>query len=772
MRSHARVVVIGGGVTGCAVAWHLATRGLADTVLLERQELTSGSSWHAAGSLFTLAQPSSVAILQKYTRDLYPRIESESGQPIGHHRTGGYSLAMSDDEHTKLKILAMRGARDGIASAFHTAEEARHRAPILNTDGVKAFLWEPDKGYVDPASVTQAFAIAARGRGVEIHRHTPVIATRRAASGEWLIETPAGSIRCAFIVNAAGLWAREVAALAGIRLPLMPVEHHYLVTGPVPEITTLSGDLPNISNGESNWYLRQEGQGLLLGAYERRCHHWAVDRTPADFGHELLPDDLQRMEENFADAVARVPALGEAGIKRVINGPMIFSPDLAPLVGPWPSEPSYICAAGVMTGFNQAGGVGRLAAEWIVDGEPSLDATAWDVGRFGSWADQPYVKARTGYWYEHRSHRVYPYQQITAGRPVRTSPIYDALKDRGAVFGESFGLEVPLWFARPGEAPIEHYSYGRQNWFEAAGEEARAVRNAVGLFEITSYGKIEVAGPDAERFLTRVLARRPPQAAGRIVLSRMLSPKGALIGEFSVARLAADRFLLIGSGAMQEIYMRWFAMWRAGDETVTFANRSAELTGLHLAGPHSRALLQSLTSADISNAAFPFLSARTFAIGSCSEALVLRLSFTGELGYEIYVPPEQQLDVFEALLARGSEFGLRLAGLRALQSLRLEKFYPAWGADLNASTGQNPVLLEVLGSVDAWGGELIFADGQAVGYVTSGAYGYNCGKSLAYAYLDGGASAAALQIEIAGERLACRVLPEAPIDPQGLRLRS
>lgn len=373
MIHHARVIVIGVGITGCAILYHLAKMGWSDVLLLERDELTSGSSWHAAGSLFSLTAPSSAAVLQRYTRDLYPIIERESGQSVGYHRSGGMSIARTAEEVVRQKMLQDRCQRNGIPSEFLSMEEVRRRLPIINTEGLLSALWEPEKGHVDPASATQAFAIAARSFGASIRRRTPVTGTRQLPSGEWEVTTPSGAVRAEVVVNAAGLWAREVAALAGIRLPLMPVEHHYLVTDAIPEIANLEGELPTVSDAQWNWYCRREGQGLLLGAYESRCTHWAENGTPLDFGHELLPDDLQRMEENLAMAVEVLPCLGTVGVKRVVNGPMIFSPDLAPLLGPHPGKRGYLCAAGVMTGFNQGGGIGRTIAEWIIEGEPSLD---------------------------------------------------------------------------------------------------------------------------------------------------------------------------------------------------------------------------------------------------------------------------------------------------------------------------------------------------------------------------------------------------------------
>ena len=806
MQNQARVVVIGGGITGCAILYHLAKMGWRDVVLLERKELTSGSSWHAAGSLFSLTTPSSAATLQRYTRQLYRIIEQEGDQPVGYHTCGGMTLAHSDEEVKKLKILQSRCQRNGIPSEFISLAEVRRRAPIVNTEGIKAALFEEEKGYVDPASATNAFARAARKFGANIYRHTPVTGTHQLDGGEWVVTTPAGEWRCDYVVNAAGLWAREVGALAGITLPLMPVEHHYLVTEAIPEIEAVNGDLPTISDNESNWYLRQEGKGLLLGAYESRCVHWAENGTPLEFGHELLADDLSRMEANFALAVERIPCLGSAGIKRVINGPMIFSPDLGPLLGPYPGKRGYVCAAGVMTGFNQGGGAGKVIAEWIIEGEPSLDVFNWDVARFGAWTNQAYTKARTKYFYEHRSHRIYPHQQFAAGRPVRTFPLYDRLKAEGAVFGENFGFEFPLWYARKGEVAEDRYRYERQNWFDTVGEEARGVREGVGLFDISTYSKFRVRGAGAHAWLDRMLANRLP-ALGGAALCPMLSPKGKLIGDLTVTRVGPEEFLILGSGAVQLFHQRWFEANLPADGSTSVENISARYCGLHLAGPQARNLLARVTGDDVGANAFPFLTCRQMEVASCSEALVLRVSFTGELGYEIWFPSAHQIPLFEALRATGRDLGMKLAGSRALMSLRLEKSFPSWGSDLTsdyspwdtslgrfvrldkgdfigrdaavARKAEDPqerfaTFVVQAKDADAVGGEAIYCEGKFAGYTTSGGFGYAVGESLALGYLkpEFYRPDARFEVEIVGERRPAALSVRPRFDPAGERMRS
>ena len=805
MKTQARVVVIGGGVTGCSVLYHLAKAGWTDAVLLERRELTSGSSWHAAGNLFALTSPANAAALQKYTIELYPALEAESEQSCGYHPVGGLHLARSPAQVEALKVAQSRGRRSGIETAFLTLAEARERAPILDTGALTAALWEPGRGYVDPAGVTHAFARAARKLGATIHRQTPVIETTPTADG-WAVVTPGGTIHCEYLVNAAGLWAREVAALAGVRLPLMPVQHHYMVTETVPEIAAMAGELPAMGYAEAGIYARQEGQGLLLGAYERHCHLWAEDGTPADFDHELLPDDLGRMEENLAQAVEVMPCLASAGIKRVINGPMIFSPDLGPLLGPYPGLRNYFCACGVMTGFNQGGGVGKVIAEWIIEGEPGLDVLFWDVARFGAYAGRAYTRARTRYYYEHRTERTYPYQEIAAGRPLKTVPIHDRLAEVGAVFGEAFGLETPLWYARAGEVAEDRPSFRRTNWFDAVGEECRAIAEAVGLFEITGFAKYRVSGPGAEAWLEHLLANAMPGAVGRTRLSPMLSPKGRLIGDFTVSRLTEDRFLLLGAGRMQRVHMRHFAAHSPADGGATVENLSNRLAGLQIAGPGARALLARVAEGAVDGAALPFLNARVMEVGGAPDAIVVRVSFTGELGYEIYCAAEYQRTLFARLMAAGTDLGLRLAGSRAMMALRLEKAFPSWGLELSpdytpfdaglerfvrlqkpdfvgrtaalaAAQRERTIRLALLAvdaaDADASGGEAVFRDGEAVGYVTSGGFGHRIGRSLALAYIDSRRAepGAEFAVEILGERRPAEMAAGALYDPAGARMR-
>ncbi len=805
MKGHARVAVIGGGVTGCSVLYHLAKAGWSDVLLLERSELTSGSTWHAAGGTSALTGSANMSTLHKYSFELYPTIEEETGQSCGFHPVGRIALARTEARVEEIKILKSKARRVGLDPVFLSNEEAMERAPILNLDGIRAVLFDPVGGHVDPSGVTQAFAAGARLHGAEIHRHCPVIETNPRADGSWEVVTEQGTLIAEHIVNAAGLWAREVAALAGAWLPLMPVEHHYFVTENIPVLEQLDHEIPMIGDADAEFYMRQEGKGLLLGAYENTCTHWSEHGTPADFGHELLPDDLDRIERNLIQAVESIPVLGTAGIKRVVNGPMIFSPDLNPLLGPYPGLRNYWCACGVMTAFSQAGAIGMLLSNWMTEDDPGLDIFMWDVTRFGPWAGKSYTRARTADMYSTRFKTIYPYEDRQAGRPVKTTPIFEVQKARGAVFGANYGLEYPLWYATGGRQQADDFTFHRPNWFEPVGEECRALRSGVGLLEVSTYGKYRISGPKAESWLDHVLANNLPRETGRIVLSPMLNPRGRLVGDFTVSRLGDQEFFLVGSGAMERFHLRWWDQWLPASGVIV-ESLTPRWVGFNIAGPKARTLLQRLVHVDVGRDAFPFLTAQPMEVGPVREAVVLRISFTGELGYEMFFPPEYQRALLAAMEEAGEDLGLRLVGSRALASLRIEKSFPSWGAELSPDyspfdaglsrfvkldkadfVGRDAALrlkqqepayrltaMEVEAvDADAWGGEPILRDGEYVGYLSSAAFGHCAGKSLAMGYLkyDVAREPGDLSIELIGETRTVRVLDEPAVDPEGERMR-
>lgn len=795
--SNASVVVIGGGVVGCSVLYHLAKLGWTDCLLLERKTLTSGSSWHAAGSLFSLTSPSNAAELQKYALELYPQLEQESGQFCGFYKTGELWIARSKEEVKSFERVRAQGLRSGIHAEFVDFAEARDYAPILRNSGIEGILFEEDAGFCDPSSVTHAFARAAKKLGARIATDVAVTQTQLLPNGEWDIETNQGRCRAQYVVNAAGLWGREVAALANISLPLIPVEHQYVVTERIDAIADMDRKMAAISINELNVYMRPEGEGLLLGAYESDCRLWAESGTPLDFGHELLPNATERMDENFLGAMEHIPALETTGIKRVVNGPMIFSPDLGPLIGPYPGLPTYFCANGVMTGFNQGPGIGQVLAQWIVNGDPGMDMSFWDVARYGDYADNEYVKTRAKYFYAHRSDRAYPWQDHPAGRPVRKTPIYDELAARGAVFADYAGWEDPVYFS---SKPASGYAYEKVTWAERTASEVQAVQSSAGLFDLTTFAKFEVTGSGAEAWLNKLLAGRIPNANGKMSLTPMLNEAGQLIGDFTVSRLDQDHFWLLSSGSMQHIHQRWFM--QHSDEDVSVENLSDSYAGLHIAGPQAFAILSTLAEIEM----IPFMGVAQVALGECPRVNVHRVSFTGELGYELYFPLDYQLQIYLALMQAGDPLGLRPVGSHALMSMRLEKGFPSWGLELSAdyyphqcglsrfidwnktSVGIASAALAKSGDtvherlqlfrVDCgdWephGGEPIFNADQLVGYLSSGGKTYRCGHCLALGYLySDQQDEASLMVQLLDQKFPITRLLRPPYDPEGTIMRA
>jgi len=805
MKSHAKVVVIGGGVVGCSVLYHLAKLGCSDALLIERSELTSGSTWHAAAGMHALHDVTNIAKLQKYTINLYKQLEAETGQSCGIHNVGGLYLAASEERSNQLRLQRSKARYLGIDFEMISLKEAQEMNPLLNLEGVRCAMFEPNESHVDPSGVTHAYAKGARAMGAEIERFCPVIETNPRPDGGWDVVTEKGTVTAEAVVNAAGLWGREVAALAGIELPLMPMEHQYFVTESIPEIEALGRELPLLHDNDMGYYLRQEGMGLLVGAYEKDGRYWSENGTPLDFGHELLPDDLERIADNVMRATERVPVLATAGIKKVINGPMIWTPDVAALLGPVPELKNYYVAGGVIPGFSQGAGLGLSLAQWILNGEPDLDLFPLDVARFGDFADKRYTKARALDNYSSRYRIHFPLEERAAGRPCRVRPVYEKQKALGAVFGSSFGWEYPLWYAVGGMPQEDHFSFKRPRYFETVGAECRALRNGVGLLDVSHFAKYEIAGPGAAAWLDRILANRLPKGPGQTVLSPMLNEKGGVIGDFTLTRLGDDRFFMVGSGVAERYHWRWFNRFLP-EPGMEIVSKTAALTGFNLAGPKAREVLASLTDEDVSDAAFAFLSCRDLTLGGLA-ARVVRISFSGECGYEIYIPEADQGALFELLLEKGAEQGIRPAGARALNSLRLEKGYGSWGREYSPEYSpyesglgwavkldkgdfvgrraaerlkqQAPRYRLTCFAVeaqdaDAVGGEPVLLDGQVVGQVSSAAYGHCLGRSLALAYLRVEKTAgidAGYSIEILGEPRPAERLAEAPYDPKGVRLR-
>jgi dimethylglycine dehydrogenase len=803
MKSHVRVAVIGGGVVGCSVLYHLTKLGWRDVVLLERDELTCGSTWHAAGGIHTLNGDPNVAKLQKYTIELYREIEAESGLSCGLHLPGGLVLAGTPERMDWLRMAEARGRYLGLDAQIVGMDEAVRRMPLIDRRHFIGAMFDPLEGHLDPAGTTQAYARAATKRGAEIYRKTRVEGLHPRADGSWDVTTNAGTLIAEHVVNCGGLWAREVGRMVGLELPVLAMEHHYLITEDIPQHLPAEGELPHCIDFEGEIYLRQERKGMLLGTYERGGVPWSPHTTPWNFSAELLPPDLDRIAQNLEVGFRHFPALAEAGIRRVINGPFTFAPDGNPLVGPVRGLRNFWVACGVMAGFSQGGGVGLALAGWMIEGDPGSDVFAMDVARFGDWATRTYTNAKVRENYGRRFRVTFPNEELPAGRPLRTSPLYDRMAEAGAVYGASFGLEQPLWFAPPGTDPVEQVTFRRSNAHGPVGDECRAVRSAVGLIETSGYAKYEIAGAGAEAFLDRVLAGRMP-APGRIALTPMLNRAGRLIGDLTVARLSSDRFFVFGSGAAEDYHLRWWEAHAPASGVVIRSHR-ASLTGLSIAGPRARDLLARVCDEDVGAAAFPFLSFRRMEIGMV-PALVGRISFTGELGYELWVPPDNLLALHATLTAAGAEFGLRRFGLRALNALRLEKSWGTWAREyrpvygpLEAGLGrfvawrkpdfigrdaalcerergpqrQLVTLLVEDGDADALGDEPVSADGRTVGWVTSGGYAHTIGTSVALAYVPAAhvAAAQALTVEILGRARVARIAAAPPHDPDGARMR-
>ena len=804
MKSHAQVVVIGGGVVGCSVIYHLTKLGMKDVVLIERSELTSGSTWHAAGGFHTLNADTNMAALQGYTIRLYRELEEITGQSCSLHHVGGITLAESSERLDFLKSARAMHRHMGLDTELVTPEEIRRLSPITSTEGVLGGLYDPLDGHLDPSGTTHAYAKAAQMQGAEIVLRNRVLETNPRADGGWEVVTEQGTIIAENLVNAGGLWAREVGALAGIYLPLHPMEHQYFATDNIPAVFEREQELPHVMDPEGESYLRQEGKGLVIGFYEQNCVPWAVEGTRWDFGHELLDENLDRIGDSMEFAFKRFPVLAEAGIKTIVNGPFTFAPDGNPLVGPVPGLRNYWSACAVMAGFSQGGGVGLTLAEWMIDGEPSRDVFAMDVARFGDYCTPSYTRLKVRENYQRRFTVSYPNEEIPAARPLETTPAYPIWQSQNAVFGVMYGMEHVNYFAPTGEEPYEIPSFRRSNAFSTVGEEVRAVREAVGLNEVHNFGKYEFSGPGAFDYLDTVLAGKIP-AIGRLSLNPMLSPKGRIIGDFTVARLSAEVFQVTASYGAQAYHMRWFEQHLPASG-VALRNVSRERIGFQIAGPRARELLSRVTLADVSTAAIPFLSIREIDVGQC-QAIVQRVSYTGDRGYEIYVPWYNQVALYRLLTEAGQDLGLRPFGMRAMMSLRLDKSFGSWmrefkpdytpletGLDrfvaYDKSTefiGKAAALAEREQGVtrrlctfevdardaDAVAWEPIWHDGAVVGYVTSGGYSHYAQKSIAFGFLpleliEEGRQ---VEIEILGDLTPARLYTTPLFDPDNEYLR-
>ena len=779
MKTTTRVAIIGGGVVGCSVLYHLTKLGWSDVMLLERSELTSGSTWHAAGGFHTLNGDTNMAALQGYTIKLYRELEAMTGMSCGLHHVGGVTLADNQDRFDMLVAERAKHRYMGLETEIIGPDEIAKIAPVTNTDGIIGGLYDPLDGHLDPSGTTHAYAKAARMGGAHIETHCKVLSTTQRADGTWDLVTDKGSVHAEHIVNAAGLWAREVGAMAGVYFPLLPMEHQYIVTEDVPQIAAMidaGGEHPHVMDPAGESYLRQEGRGLCIGFYEQPCRPWAVNGTPWDFGHELLADDFDKIEDSIAFAYKRFPALESAGVKSVIHGPFTFAPDGNPLVGPVPGMRNYWSACAVMAGFSQGGGVGLTLAQWMVEGEPERDVFAMDCARFGAWITPGYTVPKVIENYQRRFSVSYPNEELPAARGLRRTPMYDHFSSMGAVWGAQFGLEVPNYFAQTGEPDFEAPSFRRSNAWDAVRREVKAVRSGVGINEVHNFSKFLVSGTGARAWLDRIMAGRIPQA-GRLSLTPMLSPKGKLIGDFTVSCIREGRFQLTASYGSQAYHQRWFEENMAPG--VTLQNISDQRTGFQIAGPKAAEVLQSCTTVNV--AEIKFLDVIELMVGS-TACLAQQVSYTGDHGFELYCDPMAQRTLWDSLWEAGKPQGMTPFGMRAMMSLRLDRFFGSWLSEFSpdytaAETGLDrfisfrkpvdfigrsaaeaerltpPERQLVIFEVDALDADVVayepvFINGTVQGFCTSGGYSHHAEKSIAFALVPRAAVTDDLQAEI------------------------
>jgi len=834
MKTQARVVVIGGGVVGVSTLYHLAKKGWSDVVLVERKELTSGSTWHAAGLLPLFNMSYSVGQIHKYSVQLYKTLEEETGQHVGFKQVSNIRLARTKDRWDEYMFYAGVAKTIGVKVNILTPEMVKEIWPLCVTDGLIGAIQHPDDGYIQPADLTQALAQGARARGAEIYRHTTVIGIERRRD-QWVVKTDKGDIVCEHVVSATGNFARKTGEMVGLEIPVIPVEHQYIVTEPHPAVLERHAKgLPEMGvlrESDSSWYLREENGGFILGPYEKGAPCCYVDGPDEQSEFELFQEDLERLAPHIETAIARVPAFGEVGVKKVYNGAIAYTPDGSPIIGPAWDLPNLWLNEGHSFGVTAAGGAGWQLAEWIIEGEPSIDMMGVDPRRFGPYATRGYLRAKNEEAYANVFTVHYPDEERPAARPLKRSPCYDRMKALVAVFGSVYGWERPNWFApegynlseddlaKPdvllnenhppvaeGEKPREKWSFRRSNYFEFVGRECRNVHENVGLLDMTAFAKYEVSGPGAEAWLNRLVANRIPKV-GRIALTHMLSKNGGVRSEFTIYREAPEKFYLVGAGAFERHDWDYLRKSVPKDGSVYLQKVTTQYGVLVLAGPRSRDVLQKLTDTDLSNKSFPWLSGKFINVGY-AQARALRVNFVGELGWELHHPIEMQNTIFDLVMEAGKPFGIKPFGIRAMDSMRLEKSYRLIPRELSIEyaalesgldrfvhldkgdfIGRDALLkwkekgfkntfvtmrVEGVTDLDARGSEPIYKGDKLVGRCTSGGYGWRLGQSLALGMVSPELAALGteLDIEILGKRHRAVVIEESPFDPQNTRLRS
>ena len=768
MTSHSRIIIIGGGIVGVSTLYHLAKAGEQDALLLERHELTAGATWHAAGNVHTQSAYANLSALQAYSLRLYDGLAEEVGQEVGSHVVGGFFLAQTKERMVEFKHLAGKFRALGLEYELVTPSEMKAKYPLLNVDDLEGGAWDPEEGYVDPYSVTMGLAAGARKYGGKIRRKTQVDSITRLPSGHWRLTAGEDVFECEAIVNCAGFWANEVAEMVGARLPITNMEHQYLVTETMPEVENLGHKLPMIRDCDSQYYLRQEGHGLLLGPWEQDCRlawNGGKGRAPWSFGQELFEDDWDRLGDGLSSIFHRIPALENAGIRRGVNGAISFAPDGRPIIGPMPGVPGFFVACGFLGGITQGGGIGLAMSQWILEGESELDLHFIDVARFGDWTTREFSRERTHEILPIRYELIYPGIERTTGRPLKTTPIYNDLLMRRAVMGQAYGWERPLWYAPEGVEAMDEPSFERPNWWDHVGDEARAMANGCGLSEMSTYGKFRISGSDAEAFLNHIGSAKVPSKPGRMALSLMLNDRGGIVGDITIENSGDGTFYCVGATLGAALYQRWMED-HASNFDVWIENITDHVSALGIAGPKSRDLLNALSGGAFDD--FPFMTSKIVEIGRV-RCTAIRISFSGELGWELHCPMLNQKALFDALMEVGPKHGLILMGGRAMEMLRLEKGYRSWGAETTTEVTPHAAGLERFCStkkgyigravVDAerntppknrfvtlevdpaappcWGTEPILKERKLIGHVTSGGMGWRCGKMLAVGWIDG-----------------------------------
>lgn len=811
MNSHARVVVIGGGVVGVSTLYHLARKGWSDVVLLERKELTSGSTWHAAGLLPLFNMSYSVGQIHKYSVRFYKELQEETGQDVGFKTVSNIRLATNRDRMDEYYQYAGVAETIGVKVNFLTPDQVKEIWPLCNTEGIVGAIQHPDDGYIQPADLTQALAKGARSGGATIHRNTAVIAIERTSGGEWLVKTDRGDITCEHIVSATGNFARRTGAMVGLDIPVIPVEHQYIVTDAHPDIVARKEQgLPEMGvlrGSDGAWYMREERGGLILGPYEKGAPCCYLDGPDDNSEYELFQEDLERLEPHIEDAVNRVPAFGEVGVKQVYNGAICYTPDGSPIIGPAWDKPNFWLNEGHSFGITAAGGAGWQLAEWMVEGEPTIDMLGVDPRRYGDYATKSFLRKKNEEAYANVFTIHFPDEEREAGRPLRTAPCYDRLKALGAVFGQKFGWERANWFAPEGVPREDDWSFRRSKWFEHIGNECRNVAENVGLLDMSAFAKCRISGPGAEAFLDRLVANRLPKKIGRVGLCHALNSRGGVHSEFTIMRESEDSFYLVSAGAMQRLDHDWLHRHMPDDGSVRFDHLTSQYGVLVIAGPKARTLMERVSDTDFSTAAFPWLTGKWIDAG-LAPTMALRVNFVGELGWELHHPIEYQNHIFDALMTAGADLGIRPFGIRAMDSMRMEKSYRLVGTEMSIEyaayeTGLDRfvhpnkgdfigrdalmqwrergfenafVTLEVhdVTDADALGNNPIYQDGRLVGRATSGNYGFRVGKSLALAMVrpDLAIEGSRFDIRILDRMYKATLIAESPYDPENIRLRS